>query len=262
MSWSRGNDLSWEGARELSAFRVSLAQFHRESKHTPTTNDLTNRLLCLPDRIRYMIAKYLVPDHTHSRLPIRLNNGMQLYEPVWPTAYFDSLEEVLRSVRAYTSVCWAMRADILMTILNTRAFHIVLSPYSGRLLDPLAHHWFGRYAGYIQHLTIELDYTKLGFGADPAAASLKPLVTKILPRLGQYAKAQMQRSIQQALLLNPAVVCGKSGREKMAPMTGGCGGPSTVHNLTLAVRRYHGVRPAEASHGKSGQQIPGPPFFR
>lgn len=253
ISWSRGDDLSWEGARELSAFRVSLAQFHRESKHTPTKNDHLNPLLRLPDRVRYMIAKYLVPDRA-DMMPIKLNNGMRLYQPVWPAVYFDDLADVLRSVRDYTSVCWAMRADILVTILNTRRFHVVLSPFSTPTFDPLAYHWFGKYAGYIQHLTIELDFSKLGFAADPAAANLKPLVTKMAPRMEEYAKAQRKRGIQQELLLNASEFFGKQERE-VASRVGGRGGLSTVHSLTVAARRYFGERPAEAGRGKSPIQL-------
>jgi len=249
ITWDRDNDLSWGAARELSAFRVSLHQFHREAKHIPSANDLGNQLFRLPDRVRYMIAKYLAPDRA-TMMPIKLNNGMRLYEPVWPATYFDNLADVLRSVRPYTSVCWAMRADIFVTILNTRAFHVVMSPYSGPLLDPLAHHWFGRYAGYIQHLTIELDFTKLGFGADPAAAELKPLVTKIKPRMEEYATAQRRRDIQQDVLLRTAVFFGKA-ETKTATRDGGRGGLSTVHSLTVAARRYFGERPAEAGRGRS-----------
>ncbi|OIW28091.1 hypothetical protein CONLIGDRAFT_646289 [Coniochaeta ligniaria NRRL 30616] len=240
ISWSRDADMTWSGARELSAFRVSLVQYHRENKHAPSKNDLANPLLRLPDRVRYMICKYLVPDGPN-QLPIKLNNGMRLYEPVWPAVYFDKLADVLDSVSNYTSVCWGMRADILMTIMNTRRFHVVLSPFSGPMLDPIAHHWFGRYAGYIQHLAIELDFTKLGFGADPAAASLKPLVTKLTPRVEAYAVAQKKRAIQQRLLLHAAGSLAEEEREAASR-----GGLSTVHSLTVAARRYFGERPAEA----------------
>jgi hypothetical protein len=248
ISWSRQGDITWSGARELTAFRVSLAQYHRETKHTPTRDDLANPLLQLPDRVRYMICKYLVPDRPN-QMPIKLNNGMRLYEPVWPAVYFDNLADVLRSVHDYTSVCWAMRADILVTIMNTRRFHVVLSPYSGPLLDPLAHYWFGRYAGYIQHLTIELDFTKLGFGADPAAANLKPLVIKLTPRMEEYVLAQKKRGIQQLLLLHAAGSFDEAER-KAASRQGGGVGLSTVHSLTVAARRYCGERPAEAGRGE------------
>ncbi|KAH8906348.1 hypothetical protein BR93DRAFT_969550 [Coniochaeta sp. PMI_546] len=246
VSWSRDQEITWSGARELNAFRVSLAQFHREAKHTPTKNDLVNPLLQLPDRVRYMICKYLVPDHPDQK-PIKLNNGMWLYEPVWPAVYFDNLADVLRSVSDYTSVCWAMRADVLTTILNTRRFHVVLSPFSGALLDPLANLWFGKYAGYIQHVTIELDCTKLGFGAEPAAVNLRPLVIKLTPRIETYAVAQKMRGIQQQLLLHGDGdgFFGEVEKKKAAPR-GGRGGLSTVHSLTVAARRYFGERPAEA----------------
>lgn len=249
ISWARSGELSWDGARELGAFRVSLAQFHRESRHTPTANDHFNPLLRLPDRIRYMIAKYLVPDDA-DMLPIKLNNGAALYEPVWPAAYFARLADVLHAVRDYTSVCWAMRADILVTILNTRRFHVVLSPFSTPTFDPLARRWFVKYAGYIQHLTIELDFSKLGFAAAPAAANLRPLVSGMAAAMDEYANAQRKRSIQQEILLNTAEVFFSRPDAQNALRGDARRGRDTVHSLTLAARRYFGDRPAEAGRGK------------
>lgn len=247
VSWDRSANLSWDGARELGAFRVSLAQFHRESRHTPTANDHLNPLLRLPDRVRYMVAKYLVPEHD-TMMPIKLNNGLGLYEPVWAAVHFDRLADVLHAVQKYTAVCWAMRADILVTILNTRQFHVVLSPFSTPTFDPLACHWFKKYAGYIQHLTIELDFSKLGFAADPASASLKPLVSRIAAVMDDYANAQRKRNIQQELLLHTVDFFGKT-EGKAAPRDEVRRGLETVHSLTVAVRRYYGDRPAEAGRG-------------
>ncbi|KAB5578221.1 hypothetical protein GE09DRAFT_1214409 [Coniochaeta sp. 2T2.1] len=253
LTWSREADIPWSGARELTAFRVSLAQFHREAKRTPSTNDLSNPLFQLPDKVRYMICKYLVPDGP-GPVPIKLNNGMRLYDPAWPAIYFDTLANVLSSVANYTAVCWAMRADVLVTILNTRAFHVVFSPFSGPLLDPLAFSWFGKYAGYIQRLTIELDMTKLGFGQQPGAAGLNPLVKKkLLPRVEEYAVAAKRRGIFQDLTMNPAAKF--FGVEERDKARAGGGGVSTVHSLTVAVRRYYGERPAEAG-GVSQKYVP------
>lgn len=246
LTWTREEGISWGGERELLAFQVSLEQFKRDEKHIPTKTDLTNPLLRLPDRVRYEICKYLVQDGPN-QMPIRLNNGMRLYEPAWPAVYFESLADVLDSVSNYASVCWAMRRDILATIMNTRQFHVALSPFSGSLLDPISNCWFAKYAGYIQHVTIEIDYTKLGFGGDPGAVSLKPLVTKVLPRVEQYAVAQKKRAIQQRLLTNQPRLFAEVDR--------GGGGHSTVHSLTLAVRRYFGERPAEAGRGKQTHSL-------
>ena len=249
ISWSRQPHSTWSGARELTAFRTSIAHFHRESGHVPTHNDLAHPLFRLPDRVRYMICKYLVPD-ARGDVPIKLNNGMRHYEPVWPAVFFEDLADVLAAVADYTSVCWALRADILMTIANTRRFHVVLSPYSGPMLDPLAHKWFDQYAGYLQHLTIELDYTKLGFGRETAAAGLKPLVGKLTPRLEAFAERQKKRKLQQELLLFGPGFFNQAERTAALREGGAEGGLATIHSLTVAARRYYGERPAGAGQGK------------
>jgi hypothetical protein len=190
-----------------------------------------------------MVAKYLVPDD--DRRPIRLNNGTRLYRPVWLDGHFDSLESVLRAVEAYTSVCWALRADVLMTLANTRRFHVVLSPFSGPLLDPAAHRWFDAYAGHIQHLTLEVDMSKLGFGAEAAAADLRPLMTKVRPRIEAYAAAQKRRAVGQEMLLHQGGFF--SLDERTAALRGGL---TTVHELGVAARRYYGVRPGGSGRSK------------
>ncbi|KAK1752951.1 hypothetical protein QBC47DRAFT_279718, partial [Echria macrotheca] len=89
----------------------------------------------LPDRARLLISAFVVKAHSTGR-PVRLSSPESLH-PVWPVnlgnvpcwdpEYFDSLGEVLAALHSYTSVCFAMRVDILATLFLTHHFHVVYS---------------------------------------------------------------------------------------------------------------------------------------
>lgn len=251
ISWSRGKDITWNGARELTAFRMSVAMAVRASGAPPSANELANPLCGLPDKIRYMICKYLVPE---SDRPIRLNTGKVLYKAVWPDAAFDSLESVLADLSDYLNVCRAVRTDVLMTLLNTRRFHVVVSTFGLAKLDPMGHSWFSKYAGYMQFLTIEVDFARLGFAKEPGAALLDPLMWRFESRLLAYGEAQKARAMFQQFELD------KAGFFALDPTAGinpagvreSC--RSTIHDLTVAVRRYFGNRPEDAGRGMFGRE--------
>jgi hypothetical protein len=124
------------------------------------------------------------------------------------------------------------------------------------MLDPIGRSWFGMYAGYMQFLTIEVDFARLGFAKESGAALLDPLAERFESRLVAYGEAQRARALFQQYELD------KAGFFALDPTAGmnragageSCG--STVHDLTVTVRRYYGNRPEDAGRGKFGREIP------
>ncbi|KAL1844002.1 hypothetical protein VTJ49DRAFT_6406 [Mycothermus thermophilus] len=116
--------------------------------------------------------------------PIRMNSLVFLRE-AWPvnrpesdeagtSDYFDSLEDALAVVHPYTSVCFAMRADILATLFLVGRFHIVFSPFMGRGTQPAATKYMDRYGPLMASVTIEIDFTRLSGGKSCEAVNFDP----------------------------------------------------------------------------------------
>lgn len=140
-------------------------------------------------------------------------NSRGFYRPVWPVESFVSLQRVLDELEPYTSVSFGFRADILVTLFTTRHFHVVWSPYVMPQTSPAAVYYMRRYAGIMQWLTVEFDFSKLGFGPDHGASGLLPGIWNVYPRVDEFIDSQMERD--QA---------------------------STLFSLQVLVRRYYGMR--------------------
>jgi len=208
--WERDPDLRWCDLKQLAAFKLSLVKYIKDSNHLMTRNMVDTPYFRLPDAVRLRICKYLVADGGNKT--IRMNN-IGAYRPVWPDDYFESLESVLESLERYTSVSSGFRADILVTLFTMRHFHVVWSPYVMPLTSQAAVYYMRKYSALMQHITLEFDFSKQGFGATQIAASLKPGVENIYPRVDEFVDAQTERDNY-----------------------------STLFNLRILVRRYHGNR--------------------
>lgn len=179
----------------------------------------------LPDAVRFKIMKYLLATHHHHDKPIRMNHPVFLCE-VWPisrfgkrdvesASYFDSLQSVLSSVERYTSVCPAMRADVLATLFLTRRFHVVYSPHVRTETQPAATHYMDRYGPLMASITLEVDFTKLAGGWRPECVHFDALwgLKSVKARLEDFVQHQLTRH------------------------------NTTIRDLRVLVRRYHGFRP-------------------
>ena len=204
------------------------------------TGKVNSRYFQLPDRVRFMIAKNVVESHSSGKA-IRLNSPVFLY-PVWPvnrkaedkriwsTDYFDSLDKVLTSLKAYTSVCFAMRVDILTTLFLTRRFHVVFSPFVTEETQPAAVLYFNRYAPLMKLITLELDLTKLGGSWRAEAVSLD--MDKNLERVRRHVDTFASRQRTRRL-------------------------GTSLQNLVVLVRRYYGFRPVDASGSRTSTVVQG-----
>ncbi|KAH6847542.1 hypothetical protein B0I37DRAFT_431135 [Chaetomium sp. MPI-CAGE-AT-0009] len=188
-------------------------------------SETNNPYFQLPDTVRFNVMKYLLAAHAPHGKPIRMNNPVFLWE-VWPvkklsepdvgsTDYFDSLQSVLSSVDNYTSVCSAMRADVLATLFLTRRFHVVYSPYVNRKTQPVATKYMDRYGPLMASITLEIDFTKLAGSWRPEAVHLDSLkgLKGVKTCLEDFVQCQHTRH------------------------------NTAIRDLRVLIRRYHGFRP-------------------
>lgn len=223
---------------------VSLAHTETTSDSLPKpyhkaidkgVHNANNRYFQLPDPVRFEIMRHVLASHNRQNKPIRMNNPVFLWEAwpvnrhrkpkVWSTDYFDSLESVLSSLDSYTSVCGAMRADILAALFLVRRFHVVYSPFVGKESQPAATKYMDRYGPLMASITLEVDFTKLGGGRNPDAASLNP--TAALKRTTKLVEGFVQSQLPRR---------------------------TPIQDLRVLVRRYHGVRPAPEMPTQNGTQ--------
>ncbi|KAL1847268.1 hypothetical protein VTK73DRAFT_10382 [Phialemonium thermophilum] len=209
--WEREPGVAWSDARQIDAFEHAVPKLlsRSSSKHTNNAANEPSPYFRLPDGIRFRICRHLIGDVSRA---IRLNSE-GFYRPVWPPAYFESLASALQSLEPYTSTCARLHADVLATLLVTRHFHVVWSPYVRPRTSPAAVHYVRAYAALMQHVTVELDLTKLGFAAETEVSRLGPGTHNLQPLVEGFVAAQKDRAAGDRLF-----------------------------NLRILVRRYHGFR--------------------
>ncbi|GAB1317737.1 hypothetical protein MFIFM68171_07947 [Madurella fahalii] len=192
----------------------------------------TARYFRLPDNVRFMVMKHVLQHHDRDDKAIRMNSPLYL-QPVWPinsktgpkrwsTDYFESLETALFSLARYTSVCFAMRAEVLATLFLTRRFHVVYSPIMTERIQPGAVTFMNHFGPLMTSIIIELDFTKQGGEWRPEAVGVNSL-----PGLRKVAWL-LDKFVDQQWVVFPR---------------------TTIRDLRVLVRRYHGFRPAAAEWG-------------
>ncbi|KAK3385404.1 hypothetical protein B0H63DRAFT_182422 [Podospora didyma] len=191
----------------------------------------------LPDRVRFMIAKYVVESHDNGKA-VRMNTP-RMFDPIWPvnnlppgdrywsTDYFDSLKKALVLLRGYTSVCFAMRIDMLTTLFLTRRFHVIYSPLVTETTQPAAVLYMDRFGPYMKWITLEIDLSKFGGHWHPFAAQMD--MSKSLVRVYKLVESFAERQLTRR-------------------------GGVTIQSLAILVRRYYGLRPPVEENSKSTER--------
>ncbi|KUI55780.1 hypothetical protein VP1G_03164 [Cytospora mali] len=175
------------------------------------------RYFNLPDEVRFEIVRHIIAD-THSETPILLN-GIRQALPAWPNEAFVSLWSVLEPLQSYLWACPHLRADIMVTLLMTRSFHVIFSPFVKQSSSPLATQWFMRYSHMMQDIRLEVDMTKLGFGHTWNSTTLGTKLQDIGDLISKFTEKMLARD------------------EKA----------NTLGRLTLHCRRYFGYRQGKNS---------------
>lgn len=186
-----------------------LADHNREQG-----GNVQSSYLHLPAYARFQICRLLMADETWSRRSIGLTNRRFNHE-VWPPGYFAELGDALVFLRLWTNLCYELYADMMVTFLMTNRFHVIFSPFVGPLLNPLATRWLQEYGQYMQHITLELDMSKLGLGQVTGDAKFQPVPPNMDRLIRGFVEEQLKRKSH-----------------------------STIANFVLLCRRFYGDRPA------------------
>lgn len=170
------------------------------------------RYFDLPDAIRFQIVRHIIAD-THTGKPILLNGRRQAY-PAWPDDAFVTLWSVIKPLQSYLRASPHLRADIMVTLLLTRPFHVIFSPFVKPASSPLATEWLNRYLPMMQNVRLEVDMTKLGFGHSWESTMMTTKLQDIGDLVWMFTETMLTRSAE----LNP------------------------MGQLTIHCRRYFGYR--------------------
>jgi len=138
---------------------------------------------------------------------------------VFPSEFFIVPWDLLYQVEGALTSCIQMRDELSTYFWNTYHFHVTFSPYSiGPVFSGLSIRLLNGYAHRVNHLTVEVDLTKLAFSAARDAKLLK----------------QRNKRLQK-VLVNLVTALGRRRHKG-----------NFMASLTLLARRYQGFRPAPA----------------
>lgn len=118
----------------------------------------------LEPSIRFKVMIKLLEEHFPGK-PILLNRKDEAV-PAWPSDEFVRLWDVLGPLQNYLGACPRLHADVMVALFMTQPFHVIFSPFVKAETSPLAIKWLFKYLCFMQDVRVELDMTKLGFGAD------------------------------------------------------------------------------------------------
>ncbi|ORY57783.1 uncharacterized protein BCR38DRAFT_489784 [Pseudomassariella vexata] len=162
-------------------------------------------LFDLPERVRRRIWSYVVLDgQKKPRKPVRLQPFNAFLKDVWLSDDFYTTRDLFQPIRGALSACSAMRVDLMAYILATHRFHFTFSPYVRDKTCPEFFHWMYRYSHLMQLMIIELDLSRLEFGADAAAIGLSegsPHVDKLVAEFVEIQLDGRSMPIQSLVLL-------------------------------------------------------------
>lgn len=120
--------------------------------------------------IRFKVMVKLLEDYLPGK-PILLNRKDEA-APAWPDDEFANLWDVLGPLQNYLVACPRLRADVMVAVFMTQPFHVIFGPFVKAETSPLPTKWLFKYLCFMQDVRVELDLTKLGFGADWEASAM------------------------------------------------------------------------------------------
>lgn len=138
-------------------------------RHSSGVNDLFS----VPQEVRRQIYSYIFPKEKH---PILLspiwstketrsvgNDGKIPGDFFWPEDFFVPPGRILnKTMQKVMSSSMAIRHEFMAYFWSEYKFHVILSPWTRPLNARLVHEWLPRFLEIVQHLTIEVDFTKYG----------------------------------------------------------------------------------------------------
>lgn len=170
------------------------------------------RYFDLDPSIRLRIMGNLLEEHLPGK-PVLLNRKFEA-APAWPDDEFARLWDVLGPLQSYLIACPRLRADVMVALFMKQPFHVIFSPYVKGETSPLPTKWLFKYLYFMQDVRVELDMTRLGFGAPWEASAMSTKLWDIGNLVYVFVEEMLKRD------------------ERRNPM----------RHLTIHCRRYFGYR--------------------
>lgn len=186
-----------EFERYLTRFWADNAGAEKTIKRPTQTSTLFTRL---PTDVRFRIWTHLVRIVRHGEQgvarrsgtkPISLNHHPSFNSSFWDASSMTHFANIIRPLEPCLRSSFSLYAEVLVTVLTTSTFHVVLSPFVGPRLNPLATLWLNKYGVYMRSIILEVDMSRLGLG--PAGSQLGPGLNALGSLLHDFGIAQMQR---------------------------------------------------------------------
>ncbi len=156
-------DRDWDFAACMEPSQIPIDQCYVfETLHPrEEVKNSVHTLFNLPPKIKHLIYGYCFPDEERI---INLSPRFAT-KAIFDDEYFASPWDVLDPVLGALEASSTLRKEILTYFWTEFAFHVSINPFSGPKLSPLSNVWLPKYLDIIQHLTIEVDFTRFGGSA-------------------------------------------------------------------------------------------------
>lgn len=163
------------------------------------------RYFDLDPKIRYRIMVALIEEHLPGK-PVLLNRPFEA-APVWPDDEFARLWDVLGPLQNYLNACPDLRSDVMVALLMKQPIHVIFSPYVKGETSPLPTKWLFKYLYYMQDVRVELDMTRLGFGASWEAGAMSTKLWDIGNLVHVFVEEMLWRNARQNPMLSLTIHC-------------------------------------------------------
>lgn len=223
-AFDRTVDLVWHrySVKESETHRVGLvpyvdnhfyhvtsyfnAKFSR-GRDTNKYNQFRERFpyFALDPSIRFKIMTKLLEDYLPGK-PILLNRKREA-SPAWPDGTFAGLWDVLGPLQNYLTADPRLRADVMSAFLMTQPFHVIFSPFVQGETSPLPTKWLFKYLWFMQDVRVELDMTKLGFGASWEASAMSTRLWTMGNLVHVFVEEMLKRDGQRNPLRQLTIHC-------------------------------------------------------
>ena len=142
---------------------------------------------------------------------------------------WDVLEPTMGGLEAFRE----LRHELMTYFWTQYHFHVTLSPFTGPKFSPLSSVWLLEYLEIVQFLTVEVDFTRFGFGAPSYFAVKKIGFCALSKGCAEYGQ-NFEKKIENLLI---EIVQGLVKRR----------GKTTMAEFNLMCRRYADARPVDSS---------------
>ncbi|KAI9732701.1 MAG: hypothetical protein M1818_007435 [Claussenomyces sp. TS43310] len=178
--YERGIDILATAKRETptaAQLQAEAIDDFVQSLPVPAPAVQTSLLLNLEDKLRRHICFFLFSTPANDK-KITLS-PIFATKDVFADDYFVKPWDVLEDVEDVMYACRRLRDDVQTFFWTEYKFHVSISPFTAPMTSPVSQQWLKIYANRIQHLTLEVDLTRLGFNAGKNSALLGTQTKKI-----------------------------------------------------------------------------------